>query len=310
MSPIDWLERLKLYLAPLRRQEIVDCWDDSRIRPGADWRAEIQSALGSASAAILLVGPGFLASDFIDNVELPSLLSAAATRGAKVYPVVVGYCAYQLSPLERYEAFNDPAMPLEALAAAEQNRLLNEIATAVDRDLREARQATRPNEPRQGIGAALKEIKKHLGTTWSAFLAQCRKRNDLVAAISRRLHLVETTEYEIFFFRYYAKLTDEERFQFQQIRAITEGPLYKGNQAILDLIERHPAVLDAAPLLEDLRQHLVFWLNKYEHVFVNRPEMCLLYTGVEDGVPFPSRVQEQVDAALKAGEGTGSRSSS
>ena len=57
----------------------------------------------------------------------------------------------------------------------------------------------------------------------------------------------------------------------------------------------HPEVLDELLSLADLHQHLVFWLNKFEKVFARRPEMCLLYTGVEDGVPFP----ENLDAELK-----------
>ena len=51
--------------------------------------------------------------------------------------------------------------------------------------------------------------------------------------------------------------------------------------------------------MADLRQHLVFWLDKYERVFLKRPEMCLLYTGVEDGVPFPNGVDEKVRRWIK-----------
>src|SRR5882762_9274750 len=93
MEPINWLDRLKLYLAPLRRQELVDIWDDSGIRAGSEWRKEIETELKRATSAILLVGPGFLASEFIAAHELPLLLKAAKIRGTKIYPLVVGYCA-------------------------------------------------------------------------------------------------------------------------------------------------------------------------------------------------------------------------
>lgn len=297
---MDWLERLKLYLAPLRRQEIVDIWDDAQIQPGSDWRSQIGSALNRASATILLVGPGFLASEFIANQELPTLLASAAARGTRIYPLVVGYCAYKQSQLERYQAFNDPDMPLEALTIPEQNRILNEIALAVDRDLRESASLAEPTALGYDSSDTLRQLKKHLDTTRTAFIAQIRRRDDLVEKIVQRLNVIEMLEYENFFFRYYGKLDEEERFQFQQIRAITEGPLYEGNRATLDLIESHPNLMEDAPLLKDLRQHLVFWLNKYERVFANRPEMCLLYTGVEDGVPFPSGVEKQITALLKS----------
>jgi hypothetical protein len=295
MEPVNWVERLKLYLAPLRRQELVDVWDDSMIRAGSEWRREIGAALDRATATILVVGPGFLASDFIAQQELPSLLEAAEGRGAKIYPLVVGYCAYKLSVLEKYQAFNDPDKPLEALTPAEQNKILNGLSLAVDEDLRHGQAPTMPppllvTDTRQ----AMNEIAKYLQNTGAAFVAQSRRRNQLVAMIEDRLKVKENLEYENFFFRYYGKLNDEEKFQFEQIRAMTEGPLHDGNQKILSIIEGHPQVLEEIPRLVALRQHLVFWLNKYDKVFAKRPEMCLLYTGVEDQVPFPKGLDLEV----------------
>jgi TIR domain len=148
MIPVDWLDRLKLYLAPLRRQQLVDIWADTRIEVGHEWRLEIRAAMDRASAAILLVGPGFLASDFIAQQELPALLAAAATRGIKIYPLVVGFCGYKSSPLEHYQAFNNPDMPLEALTTqAEQNRILNNLSRAVEMEmLKEAPRQPAPIE--------------------------------------------------------------------------------------------------------------------------------------------------------------------
>ncbi|MHB8067785.1 MAG: toll/interleukin-1 receptor domain-containing protein [Desulfobaccales bacterium] len=136
MAETDWIARLKMYLAPLQRMGIVDTWDDSRIESGADWRTEINKALDKATAAVLLVGPGFLASEFVMQYELPILLEAASQRGCKVFPVVVGYCGYTATELERYQAVNDPNRPLESLPRAEQNKILNEISMLVDRALR------------------------------------------------------------------------------------------------------------------------------------------------------------------------------
>ncbi len=295
MEPINWVERLKLYLAPLRRKELVDIWDDSRIGVGSEWRREIRAALDRVTSAILVIGPGFLASDFIARVELPSLLEAAERRGAKIYPLVVGYCAYTGSVLEKYQAFNDPDVPLEALAPSEQNKILNGLSLAVDADLRHRQTPTMPppflaTDTRQ----AMNEIAKYLQNTRAAFIAQCRRRDHLVAMMEDRLKVKENLEYENFFFRYYGRLNDEERFQFEQMRAMTEGPVHDGNQKILSIIEGHPQVLEEIPTLTPLRQHLVFWLNKYDKVFSKRPEMCVLYTGVEDEVPFPDGVDREV----------------
>lgn len=297
----NWVEQLKLYLAALRRQQLVEIWDDGRIRAGQDWRAEIKAAIDRAAVAILLIGPGFMASDFIAEHELPDLLEAAKTRGVKIYPLIVGYCNYKQSVLERYQAFNQPDLPLEALPTAEQNRILNALSLAVDEDLRHAQSAV-PAMPAVGrdLYSAMSEISRHIAGTHTAFAAQCRRRNDLVQTLRKRLAIKKTLEYEKFFLRYYDRLNAEERFEFDQIRAITEGPMYLGNQALLDLIEQSPEVTRALPELGELRQHLVFWLNKYERVFLKRPQMCLLYAGVEDGVPFPPRLGAKVKSWLAA----------
>jgi hypothetical protein len=286
---------LKLYLAPLRRKELVDVWDDSKIRAGTQWRREIQTATRRASSAILLVGPGFLASEFIVAHELPVLLDAANTRGARIYPVIVGYCGYKQSVLGKYQAVNDPDSPLEALSVAEQNKILNDVSLTVDEDLRHSRSPSGPAQTAQtDTRQALRQIAEERENTWTAFLAQCRRRDELVEMIGSRLGVKQDLEYERFFFQYYEQLDKAEQFLFKQIRAMTEGPLYEGNKKILRIIEEHSQVLDEVPVLAAVRQHLVFWLNKYEKVFAKHPEMCLLYTGVEDGVPFPEGVDKKV----------------
>ena len=300
MQPTDWLDRLKLYLAPLRDRQTVEVWHDGKIGVGNKWRAEIESALQRATAAILLVGPGFLESTFISKVELPTLLDSVQGRGAQIYPLVVGYCAYERSVLEPYQAFNDPEKPLEAHPLAEQNKWLNDLSRKVDTDLRqETLSANAMPTPRTDMRTVVLAIQRHLETNHAAFLAQARRRNGLVTGIRNRLDAREQLQYEKFFFRFYPKLDEEERFEFDQIRAMTVGVIREGNQNILTILEKHPELLEEIPALTALRQHLVFWLNKYDRVFVAEPKMALLYTGVEDGVPFPENIDQEVARWLR-----------
>ena len=60
-----WLNRVLPFLRPLRREGLIDPWDDTCIRAGDQWREEIQGALQVAKVAILLVSQDFLDSDFI-----------------------------------------------------------------------------------------------------------------------------------------------------------------------------------------------------------------------------------------------------
>ena len=75
------LTRLQVHLKPLELQGIVDRWDDTRIRPGQDWKAEIDRTLDEARVAIFLVSADFLAPDFISEDELPPILMAQTRAG-------------------------------------------------------------------------------------------------------------------------------------------------------------------------------------------------------------------------------------
>jgi hypothetical protein len=138
------------------------------------------------------------------------------------------------------------------------------------------------------------QIAVELEKTATAFRAQCRRRDILLEKMRHRLKIKQDLEFEHFFFRYFDDMDVGEKFDFQQIRAITEGQLHSGNETLLRLIESQPEIIESVPQLADLRQHLVFWLNKYDKFFINHPRMCLLYTGVEDGVPFPAGVEIDV----------------
>jgi hypothetical protein len=101
----EWLDRLKRHLKPLVREGNLDCWDDTHIRPGDDWKQEIQNALDTAQVAVLLISADFFASDFIDETELPPLLDAAKAKGARILPVILSSPLIKSNPSMRGTAF-------------------------------------------------------------------------------------------------------------------------------------------------------------------------------------------------------------
>jgi hypothetical protein len=302
----NWLERLNLYLAQARRAGDVDVWHDGRIEAGADWRAEIRQALAEARVAILLVGPGFLASRFVQEEELPLLLAGARTRDVRVFPLVTGWCGYGSSVLQSFQAFNDPGQPLESLPLPDQNRILNDLAVAVSRAVdRPAveRRAVEHGEPAaRGTAArhALERLADEMQLSDLAFRSQNGRCRALVERVSNRLGVTEKLEFEMFLYRYHGQMTPDERFEFQQIRAVTDSPLAEVNRKMLDILLDNPSLTELIPSLTKLRQHLVFWLNKYERVFRSEPRMAVCYVGVEDGVPWPREVDRDVAEWLKA----------
>jgi hypothetical protein len=76
-------------LKPLQRTGRLSIWDDTKIEVGKHWGDEIENALDSAQVAILLVSPNFMASDFINQVELPKMLMKATLDGLVIKPLII-----------------------------------------------------------------------------------------------------------------------------------------------------------------------------------------------------------------------------
>jgi hypothetical protein len=108
-------------------------WDDKQLRAGEAWEAAIDAAIDSASVAILLVSPDFLASSFIVDRELPRLLSRARRTGLTILPLYVADAHLGVVPeLVGIQGVNSPDRPLKRLAPGELDQVLNELTRRVE----------------------------------------------------------------------------------------------------------------------------------------------------------------------------------
>ena len=108
---LKWLSQIKEALSPFIRKNRLVIWDDSRLKAGDKWRDKIAAALKHARVAVMLVSRDFLASDFIVNVELPTLLEKARKNGLRIIWIPVGECAVETTDLSEYQAAIDPTRP-------------------------------------------------------------------------------------------------------------------------------------------------------------------------------------------------------
>jgi hypothetical protein len=132
-----WLERLRTHLKPLERKlPQLDIWDDTRIRAGSDWHADIRSVIARTKVAVLLVTADFLASDFIANNELPPLLEAAESDGAKILSVIVSPSQFLKMPsLSKFHSVNDPSKPLAEMERGKRDAIFVKVTDAIDDSL-------------------------------------------------------------------------------------------------------------------------------------------------------------------------------
>ena len=130
----EWLDRVKVHLKSLYfENNKLEVWDDTRILSGSKWKDEITNALKTCKIAILLVSAYFLASDFIINEELPTLLQNAETKGTKILPLIIHPCRFlNNKSLSKFQAVNDPKNPLSKLTLSEQEEILLKLTNDVE----------------------------------------------------------------------------------------------------------------------------------------------------------------------------------
>ena len=133
----EWLQKLRIFLSVLEQEGLIKLWDDQQIQPGVLWEKQIKEILDSAAAGILLVSQDFLASNFIRDTELPSLLDSAVTQGKKIFwiPLSPSTVFDSHKEITKYQSLlPDPATSLEERSDAEQKKAFVQIS----RSLRDA----------------------------------------------------------------------------------------------------------------------------------------------------------------------------
>ena len=126
-----WLKRLQIHLRPFEKQGIMTIWDDSKIRPGCDWKNEILVALKASNVALLLVSAHYLASEFIVDNELAPLLDRAQKGGTSIFPIILKPCAYSESQLSGFQSLNPETKPLSGMSEHQQEMFLVEASMKI-----------------------------------------------------------------------------------------------------------------------------------------------------------------------------------
>lgn len=132
----EYLNRMLIHMRPVERSGAIDLWSDTKITAGDRWREEIRKAVKRARVAVLLVSADFLASEFIATDELPPLLAAAEDEGARIIPVIIKPCRFlRDDSLSRFQALNDPKMPVIRMEEADREELYAKLAEIVEKEI-------------------------------------------------------------------------------------------------------------------------------------------------------------------------------
>jgi|GEM_PF-1388207 len=85
----DWKNELDMHLATMKRQGLITVWQDRKIAPGSEWDDEIKKQMEQSHLIFFMVSPGFMASEYIMDKEVPLAMSLYAEGKSKVLPIFV-----------------------------------------------------------------------------------------------------------------------------------------------------------------------------------------------------------------------------
>src|SRR5689334_13248486 len=91
-------EHLVRHLQVLVRFAGIDLWTPDHVQAGDNWREQVDAALERADVALLLISSDFLASDFVQDVQIPRLLQRREEGRLRVIPVLLRSCLWQAHP--------------------------------------------------------------------------------------------------------------------------------------------------------------------------------------------------------------------
>jgi len=138
-------------LVPFERECGVTIWDDHKIQPGSPWQIEIEGALKRAKDAVLLVTANFVASRFITQTELPTILQDAEKGGLRILWVAVNASAYLVTDIAKYQAVNDRTGPLDTMRGYQRRAAWVEIAEKIFSFLKVQGKPPKDAEPRKFV---------------------------------------------------------------------------------------------------------------------------------------------------------------
>jgi hypothetical protein len=91
---------LDAQLHPLKKTELIETWDESRIQAGAEKDEEIGRRLEAADIILLLVTANFFGSDDIFDRQLGAALRRHEAKQTVVIPLLMRSCSWEGTPLD------------------------------------------------------------------------------------------------------------------------------------------------------------------------------------------------------------------
>ncbi len=129
-------DTLLKHLSPLRRDKIAT-WHDRDILAGEDWDKSIKTALMEADVVLYLVTANSLATDYIQQIELPLIEQRCDDGDCRLIPVIVDYCDWTDLDFAKYNALPEKGIPITDKKWTNENQAWLKVVEGVKDILKE-----------------------------------------------------------------------------------------------------------------------------------------------------------------------------
>jgi hypothetical protein len=121
--------RLEAHLSSLKREHLISGWHDRKIKPGTEWKGQIDAHLDSSQIILLLISADFLASDYCYDVEMDRALARHDAGEARVIPIILRPCDWPWSRFGKLQALPRDGKPVSDWST--QDQAFNEVARGI-----------------------------------------------------------------------------------------------------------------------------------------------------------------------------------
>lgn len=105
-------DTLLKHLVLLVRRKNIEVWSDDNIIAGEGWKGKILENLHSSDIAILLISPDFLASDFINEFEIPKMLERYERNELVLVPIIVRPVLFSATEISKLQGLPRDGKPI------------------------------------------------------------------------------------------------------------------------------------------------------------------------------------------------------
>ncbi len=104
---------LAKHIALMKQQGLIAEWHDRDIKPGQEWKKEINKNLQEADIILLLVTANFIASKYCDSPEVDLALQRHREQEAWVIPILLRSTDWETSPIGELQALPYNLKPVD-----------------------------------------------------------------------------------------------------------------------------------------------------------------------------------------------------